>query len=204
MASKRYRISFTSGSLHHLESVQMAELYRDLGDWKAVRAEALRSNLLQARTERTAKTICREIIDRLKTLNEQELVFLIEADRQSQANLLWVAVCRVYRFVADFAVEVVRERFLAMKNDLSNEDFEAFFNRKAEWHDELDKTTLSTRNKLRQVIFRMLREAGLLTKENSINAVILSPALFELLHQNNPDDLMLFPIFENGPYGMRS
>jgi bacteriophage exclusion system BrxA-like protein len=204
MTSKRYRISFTSGSLHHLESVQVAELYLELGDWKAVRAEVLRCNLLQARTERTAKTVCREIIDRLKTLNDRELVFLVETDRQSQANLLWIAVCRVYRFVADFAVEVVRERFLAMKNDLSNEDFDAFFNRKAEWHDELDKTTLSTRNKLRQVVFRMLREAGLLTKENTITAVILSPAMVELLHQNNPDDLMLFPVFENGQYGMRS
>ena len=85
-----------------------------------------------------------------------------------------------------------------MKIDLKFEDFDAFFNRKSEWHDELDQVSASTRDKLRQVIFRMLREADLLTKDKTINTVILSPRLVELIRKNNPDELLLFPTFENG------
>ncbi|XGA79852.1 DUF1819 family protein [Halomonas sp. CH40] len=52
-----------------------------------------------------------------------------------------------------------------MKLSLSFEDFGAFYNRhnrQSEWHDELDNASASTRDKLRQVLFRMLWEAGLL------------------------------------------
>ena len=107
MTQGRYRISFTSGSLYHRESVRLAELYLLLHDWEEVRIQALRDNLLQARTESTAKRTCREAIARLKTLTESELTFLAEANHQDQAHLLWVAVCRLYRFIADFAVEVL-------------------------------------------------------------------------------------------------
>jgi len=197
MTLNRYRISFTSGSLYHRESVPLTELYQSMKDWDAVRTQALSENLLQTRTESTAKRTCREAIARLKTLNDKELAFLVEANHQDQAHLLWVAVCRLYRFIADFAVEVLHERFISMKLDLGLEDFDAFYNRKAEWHEELDRASESTRDKLRQVLFRMLREAGLLGKDNTINAVLLSPALVEMLRRNNPQELLYFPIYES-------
>jgi len=202
MTSGRYRLSFTSGSLYHRESVKLAELYLSLRDWDEVRAQALRENLLQARTESTAKRNSREAISRLKTLSDSELAFLPEANHQEQACILWVAVCRLYHFIADFTVEVLRERFVAMKLDLSFEDFDAFYNRKSEWHDELDSASDSTRDKLRQVLFRMLREAGLLAKDKTINTVLLSPRLVELLRHNNPDEFLYFPIYESDIKGM--
>jgi hypothetical protein len=202
MASFHYRISFTSGSLYHRESVKLVELYLSVKDWDEVRVQALSSNFLQARTESTAKRTCREVIARLKTLNDAELAFLAEANHQDQAHLLWVAVCRLYRFIADFALEVLRERYLSMKIDLSFEDFDAFYNRKAEWHDELDNASASTREKLRQVLFRMLREAGLLSKGNAINTVLLSPGFTDLIRRNNPDEFLYFPIFESDIKGL--
>lgn len=202
MSQDRYRISFTSGSLYHRESVMLVELYLSVQDWGGVRDQALSSNLLQARTESTAKRTCREAIARLKTLRDAEITFLSDANHQDQAHLLWVAVCRLYRFMADFAVEVVRERYVSMKLDLSFEDFDAFYNRKSEWHDELDKASASTRDKLRQVSFRMLREAGLLSKDNTINTVLLSPGLTDLILRNNPDEFRYFPVFDSDVRGM--
>jgi hypothetical protein len=99
-------------------------------------------------------------------------------------------------------MEVIRERFLSMKIDLTYEDFDAFFNKKSEWHDELDQTSPSTRDKLRQVTFRMLREAELVTKGKTINRVILSPRLVALIRQNNPDEFLYFPVFESDIKGM--
>lgn len=202
MTQSRYRISFTSGSLYHRESVKLAELYLAVKNWDEVRDTVLGSNLLQARTESTAKRTCREAIARLKTLRDAELTFLSDANHQDQAYLLWVSVCRLYRFVADFAVEMVRERYVSMKLDLSFEDFDAFYNRKSEWHDELDNASASTRDKLRQVLFRMLREAGLLSKDNVINSVLLSPGFTDLIGRNNPNEFLYFPIFDSDIKGM--
>jgi len=195
MSDVRYSMSFTTGSLFHRESLQLAAMYLDLGDWNSVRDKVIAENLLQARTMNTLKRVCSEVISRLRTLNPNELEFLVEGSPQEQAYLLWIAVCRRYRFIADFAVEVLRERYITLKSDLPLEEFDFFFNRKAEWHSKLDALTASTRGKLRQVLFKMLCEAGLLTSNNLIQAAMLSPGLLELIRQNNPTDLLYFPVF---------
>ncbi|WP_039960747.1 BrxA family protein, partial [endosymbiont of Riftia pachyptila] len=116
--------------------------------------------------------------------------------------LLWMAICRRYKFIADFAVEVFRERYISLKNDLNYEDFDVFFNKKSEWHSELDEVRPVTRNKLRQVLFKMLREADLLTANNTINAAMLSPRLIDVISHGNRRDVLYFPAFESDLKGM--
>lgn len=190
-------MSFTTGSLFHRESVKLAELYLDYGEWSAVRDKVIAENLLQTRTLNTLKRVCREVISRIRALTQTELAFLVEASHQEQAYLLWIAVCRRYRFIADFAVEVLRERYITLKTDLTYEDFNSFFNRKSEWHPELDEITPATRSKLRQVLFKILRETDLLTANNIINAAMLSPGLLELINQTGCMNMLHFPVFES-------
>ena len=195
-------MSFTTGSLFHRESVKLAVLYLELMDWNAVRDKVLSENLLQARTLNTSKRVCREIISRLNKLSSNELGLLVKANPQEQGYLLWLAVCRRYRFIADFAVEVLRERFITLKTNLSHEDFDFFFNKKSEWHSELDEIRPTTRNKLRQVLFKILREAGLLTENNNIHAAMISPELLKVLPHDNRRDILIFPAFESDLKGM--
>ena len=202
MSDDRYSMSFTTGSLFHRESVKLAALYLDLGDWNSVRDKVIAENLLQSRTLNTLKRVCREVISRLKTLISGELEFLVEGSHQEQAYILWLAVCRRYTFIADFAVEVLRERYITLKTDLSHEEFDSFFNRKSEWCLELDEIRPATRSKLRQVLFKILREADLLTANNMINAAMLSPELLDVITQGSRRDVLYFPVFESGLKGM--
>lgn len=197
MSNDQYCMSFTTGHLFHYESIKLAVLYLDLGDWNSVRDKVIAENLLQTRTLNTLKRICYEIISRLKTLGSSELKFLVDGSYQDQAYLLWLAVCRRYKFIADFATEVLRERYITLKSDLTYADFDAFFNRKAEWHLELDKITIATKSKLRQVLFKILREADLLAVNNMIRSAMFSPRLLELFHQESYKDILFFPIFES-------
>ena len=202
MSNDRYSMSFTTGSLFHRESVELVALYLDLGDWNSVRDKVIAENLLQTRTLNTRKRVCSEIISRLRTLSPVEREFLVAGSHQEQAYLLWLAVCRRYRFIADFAVEVLRERYITLKCDLTHEDYDSFFNRKSEWHMELDEITPATRGKLRQVLFKILREADLLTTNNMIHAAMLSPTLLALIHQGSRSDILHFPVFESELKGM--
>lgn len=202
MNDNRYSLSFTTGSLFHRESVQLAALYLDSGDWNTVRGKVLAMNLLQARTLNTLKRVCSEVISRLRMLTPDELAFLVEASHLEQACLLWLAVCRRYRFIADFAVEVLRERYITLKSDLPHEEFDAFFNRKSEWHLELDEISPATRGKLRQVLTKMLREANLLTANSMIQAALLTPGLQELIRQNHSNNVLFLPVFESDLKGL--
>lgn len=203
MSNDRYSMSFTTGSLFHRESVKLAALYLDLGDWNSVRDKVIAENLLQTRTLNTLKRVCREVVSRLRALTQGELEFLVEASHQEQAYLLWLAVCRRYRFIADFAVEVLRERYITLKSDLTFDDFDSFFNWKSEWHLELDEITPATRGKLRQVLFKILREADLLTANNMIHAAMLSPRLLGLIQQGGRRDILHFPVFESDVKGIK-
>ena len=194
MSPTPYKLSFTAAPLLQQESVKLAELFLECKDWDMVRDEVLSKNLLQARTQSSLRRICQEVIPRLGTLSQDELDLLVQGSSQEQVQLLWVAVCRQYRFVAEFAVEVLRERYLSMKGDVQLVDFDSFFNQKSEWHPELENLSFSTRNKLRQVLFRIMREADLLARNNTINAVMLSPRVVDVLSRNNPRDLSFFPM----------
>jgi len=180
----------------HSESVRLAVVYLKLDTWDRVRDKVVVENLLQSRTLNTRRRLCREVIARLKTLSRRELEFLADGSHQEQACLLWIAICRRYRFIADFAVEVLRERYITLKTDLNYEDFDSFFNRKSEWHPELDIISAVTRRKLRQVLFRMLREADL-SANNMINPAILSPRLLAALGSTRRRDVLFFPVFES-------
>jgi len=197
VSKDRYSMSFTTGGLFYRESAKLAELYLEYGDWNFVRNKVVTENLLQARTLSSLKRVCYEIVGRLRTLSSGELEFLVEGSHQEQAYLLWLAVCRRYRFIADFAVEVIRERYLTLKTDLTHEDFDSFFNRKSDWHSELEEITPATKNKLRQVLFKILREADILTLNNKINTAMLSPRLLKLIHQGSGRDILYFPVFES-------
>jgi hypothetical protein len=96
--------------------------------------------------------------------------------------------------VRDFAREVLREHFVLMRRQLKLSDFDAFFNSKALWHEELDQLAKSTQSKLRQNLFRMMRDAGFINDQYSVLQAMPSPALVQLLAQRGVDELTIFPV----------
>ncbi|MBD1853916.1 DUF1819 family protein [Cyanobacteria bacterium FACHB-502] len=193
----KYSMSFTTGTLFHQESVKLAGLFLEFQNWNLVRSAVLSKNLLQSRTVNTSKRVCREVCSRLRTLSAAQLDLLVHGSTQDQGYLLWLAVCRRYKFIADFAVEIVREKYISLQFALNYDDFDFFFNKKSEWHGELDQIKPATRTKTRQILFKMLREADLLTPNNIINAALLSPQLLSVISQDNRQDILIFPAFES-------
>ncbi len=194
MKHSQYSLSFTTGGLFQQESLMLARRFLDVGDWSQVRAEAVENNTLQVRTKSAAQRISREVIARLKTLSRDELDFLLTANPQDQAYLLWIAVCQCFPFIAEFAQEVLRERFLTLKTTLTHEEFDVYFARKGEWHPEVDAIKPATRKKLRQVLFRMLREAQLIDKAGTILIALPGHELLTRIRDNHPQAVQYLPL----------
>ncbi len=194
MINNNFRLSFTTGGLFLRESAIVAERFVVLRDWQKAREQVRQENLLQVRTAAAATRISKEVTARLEMLNAEEVEALVELNMRDQAYLLWVAVCRRYTFVRQFATEVLREYHLSLRRELSFGDYDNFYNSKALWHSELDELTPSTQKKLRQNLFRMLREADLISEHHVIQPALLSPQLAQLLARGGEGDLMVFPI----------
>jgi hypothetical protein len=200
-AKQPYKMSFTSGGLFLTESVTVAGMHRTGEDWKDTLERALQEGATSLPKAASNRRTLREIVNRLMTLHDDEVRFLIDdAGRQEQQYLLWVATCRAYRFVREYAVEVICDRFLSYQLELPLESFDIFFEAKAEWDDGLASISDSTRNKLRQILFRMMREAGVVSDDHRIQSTYLSAQLRALIEATNPGDLAVFPgvVIEGG------
>jgi hypothetical protein len=194
MDENRYKLSFTAAGLSISESFRIAEVYLSCKNWEETKKIVLKNNLLQSRTNaRTIRTY-REISQRLKLLSINQIELLVEGDIHEQKNMLWFTVCNRYKFIQEFAIEVIHEKFMLLDFELTELDYDVFFNRKVDWHEELFDISDSTKQKLKTVIFRMLREAELITKDNLIIQTILSERLIEVLAPKAPMSFQIFPL----------
>jgi hypothetical protein len=187
-------MSFVTGGLFLNESIEVARMHNPGEAWDETIRRALEHGVSSLPKAASRRRTLREIVNRISTLGDEELSFLVEeADRQDQQALLWLATCRAYRFVREFAAEVIHERFLSFKLDLPLETFDVLFEAKAEWDEGLNGISATTRAKLRQVLFRMMREANVITPESRIVAAYVSPQFKAMLARNCPGDLDLLP-----------
>jgi Putative inner membrane protein (DUF1819) len=191
--ASRYALSFTTGALLMREAAIGAPLYLRERDWSKVRAAIELDNLLQTRTVASGQRLTREVAQRLEVLSDSELDLLIHATATERCHLLWAAACRRYDLIGEFAEEVLRERFLLLSSTLSHEDFDGFLRGKALWHEEVAELKDSTLRKLRSNVFRMLFEAGLLSKSGQILQAVPSERVTETLARRTPSDLRFFP-----------
>lgn len=193
MPSDTYKLSFTAADLSLTKSVTLAQAYLEHGDWDSVKNRVEKDNILQSRTNSAAKRAFREIVPRLQNLNQDQFWLVANGIYQEQQHMLWLAVCKTYAYIRDFAVEVLREKFLRMDYQLTELDYISFFNQKADWHPELESITDNTQNKIKQIMFRMIHQAELVTEENIIQAVIFSEREKEALQPDAPLSFQIFP-----------
>ena len=171
-----------------------ANLYLELCDWNQVRKKVMDDNLLQMRTFSSSQKVSGQICTRLKSLTANELEYFSRATELEKGYLLWVAICRAYLFIREFAVEIIREKHISMQPGISHEDFDIFYNTKSQWDDVLDKIKPSTRLKLRQVLFRMMREARLISDELKILPAVMSSDLASIISEQDSQDMYVFPM----------
>lgn len=198
-----YLMSFGTGGLYVNESVAVARLHRPGADWDVTAALAREVGAFPVRKASSAQRSIREIVNRLRWLTDDELEVFVEGEWSEQAALLWLAACRAYRFIREFAVEVLNERYLSLRTDLTYHDFDALLAAKAEWSPKLATLSGTTRAKLRTVLFRLMREAEILSPGDRILGAMLSRRVLALIHAGDPDELRFFPGAERQMEGDR-
>lgn len=170
----RYLLSFTASPMRRPECVTIARSYLELGDWKAVRSAIEVDDILMIRSESSRKRLGLELVKRLRNLSDAELAQLAECgDSQQETALVWIAVCRTYEFIRDFLNDVVAVRWHEGLGDLPQGAYESYVQEAATTHPELAKLSELTKQRLRNQLFQMLREAGFIDKHNVLQAYLL-------------------------------
>ena len=154
---------------------------------------ALMHESLNKAKAKTGIRVFAEIKLRLSTLSKEELGLLAESDFSNQKLIAYLSCCRVYAYLRDFVTEVMMEKVALYDYQLTDRDYIAFFNRKCIDHLELEVLADSTKAKIKQVIFKILQQSGLIDGVQSKNIVIqiVDAQVIKALKKTNPNDLSL-------------
>ena len=192
-ATKRikYRLSFGTGNAYINESNLILKKYLENKDWRETEKYSIENNILQTNTLSSSKRIFREISLRLKSLSQQEQEFFIRSNYVDQSILMWISICRTYKFIGDFASMIISEKFSSYQLEIEYSDFNYFFEKQQVLHEELRTLKDSTRKKLRQVIFRIMKDLNIISKDKEINPLLPSLELKEVI-KSTRKDLQLF------------
>ena len=184
-----YNLSFTAASLRPELARIIAECRLATGSWELVKERILSTNALQSRSASSTIRLERELRQRLETLTHDQLILLAQATAEDRTAVAWLAACKHIRFAFEFAAEVLRDKLVAHDSVLRHSDYEAYMENKTLSHTELSKLTASSKNKIRQVLLRMLGEAGLLVEGSALGTIqrpVLSPAVVHAITLDNP------------------
>ncbi|MDB6151875.1 MAG: hypothetical protein JWL90_328 [Chthoniobacteraceae bacterium] len=190
-----YNLSFTAASLRPELARIVAESYLATGDWDLAKERILSANALQCRSAPSAVRLERELRQRLETLTHDQLRLLAQATTEDRVAIAWLAACKHIQFVFDFASDVLRDKLATHDLVLRHSDYEAYFENKGLFHPTLSRLAPSSKAKIRQVLFRMLAEAGLLGKGAALGIVlrpVLSPDVAQVVTSDNPRWLAAF------------
>jgi hypothetical protein len=171
----KYTFSFTGASALPAETLVIAEEFIRLQDWEKVKVSVQENNLMNKTKQNTSKRMYFEIKKRLELLTNEQLNLLVSGSPDESKAMVLLSLLKAYSFVKDFVIEVIRAKFLLYNNNIVASDYTSFFNAKAITNNELNTLTEKTTNKVKQVLFKMLEQVGLINSAK--DGIIIKPFL---------------------------
>jgi len=189
-SSSAFPLTFTAGGLFGHESRLIAERLLAGQTWDEIHQAVFTENVLQVTRHSSVKRLYGELQQRVQTLNQRQWWLLVHGQPNEHQAVLWLAACRHYPFVARFA-GMLHQRYQHMQYRVDYGEYAYFYAQLADEYPRLLTLTTHTQNKMRSVLYKMAREAGILTQRHDVVSIFLSQAFVDTLSHH--DELLFFP-----------
>lgn len=195
---KKYNFTLTGASALISETLIIAAEYNKIKDWNAVQKTLIDNNLLNKIKQSTFKREFSEIKKRLSFLTPDQLLLMINGSFDESKSMILLSLAKAYSIFNDFIIEVIRNKYIHFDKELSETDYNRFITSKILLHPELSEISELTARKVKQVIFKLLEQVGLIskTKNGTIQKPILSKDSIDVIVKENPVLLSTF-LFSN-------
>ena len=152
----------------------------------------LDDNLLQKRTPATAKRMAGAIRKRLEELEPEFLVMLYTSDSELATQVALAAAINRNLLLQEFMSTIVKDAYAAKQEQLHSYDWVDFLELCANKDPKIHQWKESSKKKMGQVVFRMLKEAGYIKGARVFNLqpVLIRPELKDLLEQTHRHEIL--------------
>jgi hypothetical protein len=184
---KTYDFSFTGLSLRMKDMVKVAVAQTQNLEFDAVQ------EIGNGKTSSTKKFL-NEINKRIESLTAEQLQLLINGDLYTQKQIAFLSMCKVHGYIRDFTVEVLREKVLVYDYQISEGEYLTFFRGKLEVHSKMNEFSELTHKKIRQVLFKVLEQTGLIDdiKSKEIQPQVIDDKVIRAIANDNKEWLKIF------------
>lgn len=138
----------------------------------------IEENLIKHRKVASITRVNMPIFRRLSIMDNEMLEDFVKSDIENSKHILLYTIMKTDRLVRDFVIEVYKDKLYMRKEYIEKFDIDNWYEEKCILSETLKKRTESTSAKLKQVIMKILQEAGLVIKEKD-RFKIIRPLLKE-------------------------
>jgi hypothetical protein len=182
-----YNTEIVAGSLLINETRKLAQVMLNDSSVEAWKHAILVDNLLQKKTQATAKRMGNLIRHRLEMGETPVWSLIAQNDFELAGQAVLVLAIRHSQLLADFMRQVMGLRVRRHDLQLTQKDWDDFLQECAMREPAVAGWSASTCEKLYQVILRILAESKFLTssKEKMIQTILIRPEIHSYLHNCN-------------------
>ncbi len=182
-----YNAEITAGSLLLKESRTIVRLLLQNADEKTWHQALAVDNVLQKSSPSTAKRMATLIRKRLELMPRELWSMVADGTTEVATQSLLAAAIKQSRLIGDFMLQVVRRHYREFNPKLLPREWDSFLVECAHVDPAVAGWSQSTKNKVGQVVYRILAEAGYLDGTRSLNLqpVLIAPDVSTFLYRCN-------------------
>ena len=169
----KYSAGIKNISFWLLESKLTAEYILDGLSKDEILDLSLNENIYQVESQYKVKDIPNRLYTRLKDFSDESLNYFINCDVNSSNLFIIISILRNDRLFFEFVHEVFREHILLGNYTLKQSDFDIFFFNKSNQSEIIANWTEETINRVQRQYRFLLKEAGLIEKEDDEYKIII-------------------------------
>ncbi len=164
----KYNADIVAGSLLVPESRKIARLLLEQADDDDWYRSIIVDNILQKRSPASAKRQTRLIRNRLELMAPGLWQLIVDGSSGVAAQAVLAAAIKQSRLLGDFMDQVIRNHVKTFDPQLTAKDWSMFIENCEQIDPKVTTWAESTRKKLKQVILRILAEAGYVDSTRSL------------------------------------
>lgn len=189
---KDYLGDLIGGSLMIKESQTVAELLLKKPSQEEWLEAIVNQNVLQKRSDASAKRNAATIKKRLEGMSDQYLEQIAFGSTELSTQLMFAATLINCTLLADFMRNVVLDAKRMFRENLDAGDWESFWDDRCRLFPELAQMSESSTYKISQVAFKAIADAGYIesTRSKKLQNVYLLPEVRDLLLEIDRDDII--------------
>ncbi|MCR1973067.1 DUF1819 family protein [Clostridium sporogenes] len=183
MNNKKYSAKLTGESFLLYELKIVANLKRQGYSDKEIRKKVFDENLFQYKYKSSISRRLTPLIQRVNLLDEKLINKLIQDPLGDGVIINLYAIMKNDRLFFEFMKEIISPKIKNTNDILERKDINIYFDQKIEQNEEVSAWSEATIQKLKQVIKKILSEAGIIEdmKIGKLHKIIMSQELKEYL-----------------------